>query len=234
MESLHVGGPFYWCNRHEGRTWKWARLDCTLMNVACLEGCPNITMKYLARNSSNHAPLIISSEASVPRYGLALFKFQQMWTTHEDIMKCVEEAWGMEVVGSRLWRLAAKLKKIRIVLKVWNKEVFGFTDIQIKKLEHKIVLLDGALQENYSEEVERELLAAKLELSVWLQREESRLAQQAKQKWVENGDANAQFFRVSNGKSQNNVKVMRLGSGRILESLETIHNGAVQYFEEFM
>lgn len=99
MESLHIGRPFSWCNGHKGRTWRWARLDRTLNNVSCLEGYLNISMKYLAKNSSDHVPLIISSEALVTRYGPTLIKFQQMWTTHEDFLRRVVKAWDMEVVG---------------------------------------------------------------------------------------------------------------------------------------
>lgn len=84
------------------------------------------------------------------------------------------------------------------------------------------------------EGVESDLLASKLKLLFWPQREESCLAQQAKQKWVENGEANVQFYCALNGKRQKIVKEMHFRSGRLLESPETIHNGVVQYFEVFM
>lgn len=40
------------------------------------------------------------------------------------------------------------------------------------------------------------LLLAKEELAIWLQQKETRLSEQAKLSWVENGEASAQFFQV--------------------------------------
>ncbi|KAF5458789.1 hypothetical protein F2P56_022794 [Juglans regia] len=102
----------------------------------------------------------------------------------------------VEVNGMGLWKLVAKLKRLKLVLKSWNKDVFGWTGKHIKELEAKVEEGEFRLQECYSEDVEADILANKVELDVWLKREESRIAQQVKQKWVSHGEVSTAFFKA--------------------------------------
>ncbi|KAF5459760.1 hypothetical protein F2P56_019680, partial [Juglans regia] len=140
----------------------------------------------------------------------------------------------VEVNGTGLWKLAAKLKRLKLVLKSWNKEVFGWTGKHIKELEAKVEEGELRLQECYSEDVEADVLANKVELDVWLQREESRIAQQVKQKWVSQGEVSTAFFKALQNNKHNMVVEMKLSDGRVLNSPEDIHEAACGYFEDFL
>ncbi|KAF5447225.1 hypothetical protein F2P56_032793 [Juglans regia] len=140
----------------------------------------------------------------------------------------------VEVNGTGLWKLAAKLKRLKLVLKSWNKEVFGWTGKHIKELEAKVEEGELRLQECYSEDVEADVLANKVELDVWLQREESRIAQQVKQKWVSQGEVSTAFFKALQNNKHNMVVEMKLSDGRVLNSPEDIHEAACVYFEDFL
>ncbi|KAF5442560.1 hypothetical protein F2P56_035204 [Juglans regia] len=185
QEMTSMGGPFSWCNGHASLTRCWARLDRILMNNSCATNYPSTCMEYLSRSSSDHAPMVMWLDKPSTRYGPSPFRFQEMWTRHEDFFNCVKTVWEEEAMGTGLWKLACKLKKLRVALKQWNVNVFGWTHTHIDQLEKEIVDLDSRLQVEGSEEVDLALLAAKLELAEWTRREEVRLSQIAKQRWVE-------------------------------------------------
>ncbi|KAF5458875.1 hypothetical protein F2P56_022870, partial [Juglans regia] len=182
QEMTFMGGPFSWCNGHASLTRSWVRLDRILMNNSCATNYPSACMEYLSRSSSDHAPMVMWLDKPSTRYGPSPFRFQEMWTRHEDFLNCVKTVWEEEAMGNGLWKLACKLKKLRVALKKWNVNVFGWTHTHIDQLEKEIVDLDSRLQVESSEEVDSALLAAKLELAEWTRREEVRLSQIAKQR----------------------------------------------------
>lgn len=74
------------------------------------------------------------------------FGFQNMWISHENFLKVVEQSWKEEmVVVNRLQILAGKLKRLKVVLRTWNKEVFRRVDEHIQELEERVKLLETAL-----------------------------------------------------------------------------------------
>ncbi|KAF5470850.1 hypothetical protein F2P56_011338, partial [Juglans regia] len=158
-----------------------------------------------------------------------------MSVDHVDFPSCVREVWNQTEAGSGLLKLAAKLKKLKVVLKGWNKKVFGWTTGHIKELEGRIERLESHLQLNYDEEVELDLLASKMELDTWICREEVRLAQCAKVRWSSHGDQNSRYFHVILNKwRQSKIMEMRLSNGLLLKSPHELHDGAVHYFREFL
>lgn len=120
-----------------------------------------------------------------------------MWVSHSQFFGCVSEAWNVEDVGgSRFYSIVSKLKRLKVALRSWNKQIFGRTKTNIAKLEARIKGLEDSLHSTFSKEVEIDLVVSQLELSIWLDREKQRLAQQAKQGWIKKGEANSAFFML--------------------------------------
>ncbi|XP_042962710.1 uncharacterized protein LOC122296986 [Carya illinoinensis] len=235
LDMPSCGNSLSWCNGHSGRSRHWARLDRCLFNTAALDAFPGANMEYLARTSSDHAPMAVSLENQLIRYGFPSFKFQQMWVSHAQFFDCVSHSWnGDDVGGSPLYMLVTKLKRLKIALRTWNNHTFGKTVSHIAALEDRIKGLEASLQTEYAEDVEDDLVASQLELSVWLNREEQRLAQQAKQRWIQKGEANSAFFCAVSRRNHKEVKAMQLEDGSILSSPEQIHDGAITYFSNFL
>ncbi|XP_035546579.1 uncharacterized protein LOC118348628 [Juglans regia] len=222
------GQSLSWCNGHVGLSRSWARLDCMLLNVTALNLFPDAHMKYLHRSSSDHAPLQVFLEAKREPYGFRPFKFQQMWVSHDQFLSCVSQAFhGDEGRGSKLETLVMKLKCVKPALCIWNKQVFGRTDRHIVDLEDRIRGLEESLQNAYSEDAETKLVVSQVELSIWIDREEQRLSQQAKQSWIQKGKESAKFFYAVIRRNQKEVKIMQLEDGSCLTSPEQIHEGEV-------
>lgn len=93
--------------------------------------------------------------------------------------------------------MAAKLKRTKVILKIWNKQVFDRVDHSITELQEKVEILEESLQERYSNEVEQDFLESNVELAKWQKREEIRLAQVVKKRWLREGDNNTKFFHAA-------------------------------------
>ncbi|KAG2684878.1 hypothetical protein I3760_10G096300 [Carya illinoinensis] len=109
-----------------------------------------------------------------------------MWVSYPPFFYCVSVSWKGETVGgSRLYRLVTKLRRLKIALRSWNKHIFGRMDTHIAVLEDRIKGLEVSLQCTFSEDMEDDLIASQMELSVWLDRDEKCLSQQVKQGWIQ-------------------------------------------------
>ncbi|KAF5477571.1 hypothetical protein F2P56_004196 [Juglans regia] len=116
---------------------------------------------------------------------------------------------------SGLFKLASKLKKLKVALREWNKRVFGRTNNQIAILEENVESLEHLLQRDWDNDIERELVRCSNESSSWRRREDIRLAQMAKIK-------------------RRKIHKLRTSNGMESNSPEEIHLGAVDYFSEFL
>lgn len=112
--------------------------------------------------------------------------------------------------------------------------MLGRTNINIQNLEKKIEDLETQLQSAYSIELEADLLIANEELDLLLQREHTRLSQQAKLSWIENEEASVQFFKSHATKAKPIVQEMLLSDGIVLDNPKAIHLGVVEYFSSFL
>ncbi|KAG2721076.1 hypothetical protein I3760_02G064700 [Carya illinoinensis] len=234
VDMKAVGSKFSWCNGQRGLARSWSKIDRCLMNVVAAGVFPDALCKYMARTISDHAPLSFVFKNLGHRYGPSSFKFQQMWVSHSNFWEVVNDTWRHSIETMGLRGLATKLKRVKIVLKDWNHRVFGHTKTKIQELESKIEQLESQLHEGFSKDTEQVLLEAKEDLAVWMKREKTRLSQQVKLRWMEKGEASAQFFKTFVSLNKPFVQDMRCPNGTCLNSPEDIHSGAVDYFSSFL
>ncbi|KAF9595957.1 hypothetical protein IFM89_006703 [Coptis chinensis] len=68
------------------------------------------------------------------------FKFFNMWCTHPNFKEVVLDSWQTPIMGHSIFILTQKLKRLKGVLKKWNKDTFGNIKFKVeaetKKLEH--------------------------------------------------------------------------------------------------
>lgn len=112
---------------------------------------PSAYLKYLVRKTSNHCPMVVHFDRVAASYGPHLFRSQNMWCSHEAFLSCVKDVWMNPVSSNGLWKLAEILKKTKLVLRAWNKFVFGRVDSNIKALEECVETLEQQLQVGYSQ-----------------------------------------------------------------------------------
>ncbi|XP_041001347.1 uncharacterized protein LOC121247076 [Juglans microcarpa x Juglans regia] len=236
VEMRFQGRMMSWCNGHVGSSKSWARLDRALVNINFSTNFGSAFMEYLMRKSFDHCPMVL--HLSLPRssYGPSPFRIQNMSCLHESFIKFVKDVWVQPECSHGLLRLAAKLKKLKVALKTWNKNIYGRVDLTIKALEEKMELLDFQLQEARDPAVEAEFLLTEMELVEWETRKECRWAQKAKRKWLQEAEQNCRFFHASISQrwKASVVSSMCLADGTTLATPEEIHQGALDYFKNFL
>jgi len=132
---LPIRGAFYtWANGRGGAVYTEKRLDRVICNQSWLDLCANISVSTLPKTTSDHFPLILEFHTSTNRF-VSQFKFMNMWTMNDDCKRLIAESWNIPVVGCPMFILSQKLKRLKLTLKYWNKNVFGDANIKVNEVE---------------------------------------------------------------------------------------------------
>lgn len=116
-----------------------------------------------------------------------------MWFTYDDFFFLfLKQVWMAPIC---LEKLVAKLKKAKLALKTWNKNVFGLVDQNILELKDKLACLGDRLQISGCVTIEQEFITTKKELEIWEKREAMQVGQIAKKKCLKS-EQNSKFFHA--------------------------------------
>ncbi|XP_057784939.1 uncharacterized protein LOC131002461 [Salvia miltiorrhiza] len=89
----------------------------------------------------------------------------------------------------------AKLRRLRGVLKSWNKEVFGNVDVAIRELGDNLATVQKNIANSgYNDELFNEEINAQAKLNIILARKDDFLKQKSRITWLHDGDRNSSFF----------------------------------------
>ncbi|XP_071906091.1 uncharacterized protein [Coffea arabica] len=206
------GARFTWCNNRQGRARIWKRLDRVLLNEGCLDLGLDLAISHLARESSDHAPLLMSVSTRLDNKPRP-FKFLNFWTGREDFLPMVQDSWGQPCPGSPLHVLCCKLKRLRSAIQAWNREAFGDIFQTVRQQEEEVRLAELRVESDESVDARVNLHLAQGRLRAALRVEEMFWEQKARVRWLQEGD--------------------RLGMVEgWAESEEEIGAEAVRYFED--
>jgi hypothetical protein len=148
------------------------------------------------RDISDHCPiwLIVSNE----NWGPKPFRVINGWFDHPDFYSFVENCWnGFDVRGKKAYVLKEKFRLLKECLRKWNKEVFGYIDLNIEKTVKELNVLEG-LMEGSDANVDLTIRKG-LNNEFWnqLHLKESLIKQKSRMKWVQEGDSNSRYFHES-------------------------------------
>ncbi|KAF9618077.1 hypothetical protein IFM89_000028 [Coptis chinensis] len=94
--------------------------------------------KQVGRICSHHSPLL-GGNLTISQPKNRPFKFFNMWCTHPTFRDTVFESWQIPHQENSIFILMQKLKRLKGVLKKWNKDTFGNIKVKVedetKKLE---------------------------------------------------------------------------------------------------
>ncbi|KAL0295687.1 UNVERIFIED_CONTAM: hypothetical protein Scaly_3092700 [Sesamum calycinum] len=97
------GSQFTWTNKRI-----WQRLDRVLFSREWLECFQDTKVSHLPRNTSDHCPIMISTDHITARRP-STFRFQNMWLRHEDFIPMVKLAWELPSQMQGLLKLKEKI-----------------------------------------------------------------------------------------------------------------------------
>ncbi|XP_019427155.1 PREDICTED: uncharacterized protein LOC109335475 [Lupinus angustifolius] len=134
--SLHHiltrGDEFTWTNRRRGLAHTKKRLDRSMCNDNWMTIWQQSYCFTLPISASDHHPIMLGFYNEAAKIQ-SQFRFHKMWLKNESLRGVIETHWANRVVGCPMYILASKLKGLKAILKVWNKDVFGNIHIRVKE-----------------------------------------------------------------------------------------------------
>nr|XP_027083663.1 uncharacterized protein LOC113705962 [Coffea arabica] len=226
------GAQFTWCNNRHGRARIWKRLDRVLVNEGYSDTGMSLAVSHLARESSDHAPLLLSVSTRLDTKPKS-FRFLNVWTGHEDFMPMVQESWEQPCGGPPLQVLYCKLKRLRGSIREWSRRVFGDIFQTVRQKEEEVRLAEVRVESDDSDAARVHLHLAKGQLRAAMRVEELFWKQKARVRWLQEGDRNTKFFHsvVKNRRVRSVIHRIRNGQGEWVESDDGIGAEAIRYFE---
>lgn len=173
-----------------------ARIDRGLTNSQWASLYINSSIYHLNRSSSDHAPLLLSIKSPLDQCP-KVFKFQHMWTTHENFENIVQTSWNEDTCSFGLRKFSIKLRKLKEVLKKWNKKTFGDIFQAVRDMEDEVLQLEVEYENDRKEENRIALDKGRVKLLEDLKREKVYWKKKSTIKWVQQGDANTSYFHSS-------------------------------------
>ncbi|XP_074299597.1 uncharacterized protein LOC141630732 [Silene latifolia] len=116
LYDMKASGSYYtWNNKHEDETRVYSRIDRVLMNDQWFRSFSEVVATFLPEGLYDHCPCLISTDA-ICVMRKASFKYYNMWALSDDFAFTVENSWHKEVVGTQMFRVVQKLKKLKPAL----------------------------------------------------------------------------------------------------------------------
>ncbi|XP_074305914.1 uncharacterized protein LOC141641139 [Silene latifolia] len=232
LYDLNSTGSFYtWNNKHEYEEKVYSRIDRVFINEEWLNLFPGSVAHFLPEGLYDHCPCVVRfDEAAIKRK--ASFKYYNMWSKAQGFEELITERWGMNVLGTEMYRIVTKLKCLKKDLKKLNREQFSDIENLAKVAEMSLDHLQTKLRVDPLNEdlcqAERE--CAK-EVEFLGKARMDFLKQKAKMKWMTDGDDNSAFFHssIKRRRARNTVYQIKDIRGVLCTTPDSIKSA----FEEF-
>ncbi|KAF8029778.1 hypothetical protein BT93_E2262 [Corymbia citriodora subsp. variegata] len=134
IDLRYVGFRYTW-STSSGINRKQRKIDRVLVNNHWCMVFSFSEASFLAPGISDHSPMVVRILAPASRR--TPFKFFNFWLTHPEFSSLVDQAWGVHVTGSPMFKLYTRLKILKGRLKCLNRD--NFSDISMRKLFTKIL-----------------------------------------------------------------------------------------------
>ena len=225
------GGPFTWRGGLNNRV--QSRLDRFLVTDNWDNMFNGAVQGILPRPVSDHFPILL--EGGGLKRGPSPFRFENMWLEEEGFKDKLKTWWGsLKFTGSASYILDAKLRALKNILKIWNKEEFGLVEDKKGEALKQVEYWDE--KEKYDvlnmEDCEARNGAREAYKS-WVIKEEIFWRQKSRELWLKEGDNNTRFFhRMANAHCRRNWLSKLKVNGCWHSEENNLRNSVVGAFQE--
>lgn len=134
LRDLNYQGPaFTWFTLRHGRVFIKMRLDRALGNSAWCPAQSRTRVFHLHKIGSDHCPILVDTlpmEISCRK----LFRYEQLWNTHEDCSAVIKSSWLNSHVVPPMNTWFSNLGRCRSSLQSWSKITFPNSQAQVSNL----------------------------------------------------------------------------------------------------
>ncbi|RVW46613.1 Transposon TX1 uncharacterized 149 kDa protein [Vitis vinifera] len=225
------GGPFTWRGGLKNQV--QSRLDRFLVTDNWDNMFNGVVQGILPRPVSDHFPILL--EGGGLKRGPSPFRFENMWLEEKGFKDKMKMWWGsLNFTGSSSYILDAKLRALKNILKIWNKEEFGLVEAKKGEALKQVEYWDE--KEKYDvlnmEDCEARNGAREAYKS-WVINEEIFWRQKSRELWLKEGDNNTRFFhRMTNAHSRRNWLSKLKVNGCWHSKENNLRNNVVGAFQE--
>ncbi|XP_076884607.1 uncharacterized protein LOC143533846 [Bidens hawaiensis] len=173
---------------------KCSKIDRILVGQEFINYWPLATLTALPKKYSDHRPLVLSCVDL--NFGPKPFRFFNSWLLNKDLEKVVTVANNIPVTDERPdVRLANKLRRCKIAIKAWRKEMVYKEHGMRKELYNRLNTLDICTEiSTLTEQEDEERIVCKKRIEELEKSKLLDLKQNAGIKWVIEGDENSAYF----------------------------------------
>ncbi|XP_026438062.1 uncharacterized protein LOC113336627 [Papaver somniferum] len=149
-------------------------------------------------------------------------------------MQLVEENWNLDLNGAPPFVFTSKLRRLKEVLKIWNKTIFGDVQFRLKLAELKLETENDLLDYDPADEFQflkvtdakKDVDDVRTELAIMLKMK-SRVT------WLEDGDQHTRFFHnsIRMRRSQNTISELKVSNDTTLLLQDEIKDFIVNHYQ---
>lgn len=135
MDVKASGCFFTWNNKQSGEHRVFSKIDRMLVNESWLDLFPESLAHFLPEGLFDHSPPILDTHPALSRMKKP-FKYFNMWGQDSKFLEKVRDCWVSPILGTPMFQVVTKLKKLKPILKALNRE--GFSEIHVA--DHKALM----------------------------------------------------------------------------------------------
>ncbi|XP_019172110.1 PREDICTED: uncharacterized protein LOC109167542 [Ipomoea nil] len=221
-----TGSKFTWKRGIDTPSFKGARLDRALGNIAWKISFPNSLVEHLPMINSDHSPILVNSKSVSQAPSTKSFRFNLAWSTHPSFIDCVKQAW------SKWGNLESNKTAMAKSLAAWNKGTFGNIFHKKKKLLARINGVQRSLAIRPRADLIKLGRKLRTELEDVLYQEELLWFQRSREEWIESGDRNTHFYHTATATKTNSASLKHIKdeNGQHLTSDTQIRDHIFNFF----
>ncbi|KAA3462149.1 reverse transcriptase [Gossypium australe] len=184
------------------------RLDRGVANTNWISMFPDAKIRHLVHSTSDHCPLLISTENEECQKRSETFRFEAWWVLEETFEAEVKSIWEANPGD-----LMKKFEDLKQGLKRWATRIGTARNRKKKALTSKLANLMDAER---NDDNLAEMIDTKVQLNFEIDKDESYWEQRARVNWLKMGDRNTAFFHsmATQRRKKNFIQKLQNNEGR--------------------
>ncbi|KAA3488794.1 reverse transcriptase [Gossypium australe] len=226
MDMGYSGVWFTWERGNLPETNIRERLDRGVTNEAWLLLFPMGKVQHPPHSTSDHCPLLLTTDNPPILGGSRSFRFEAWWTMEDSFEGALKEFWDSYSVP--LWE---KLMRLQIYLKNWADSIRSKKAGLKRRLAKELEFL---LAKDRDDETMSRIIDTRIHLNMEIDKEEAYWEQRARANWLQLGDKNTAYFHkcASFRKRTNSITKLVSEDGNEATDGSTVLEIATKYFED--
>lgn len=235
MEMNLVDGNFTWSNSCLGQRRTQCKLDRVFCNLEFRNLNSEMVCQALTPGLSDHSPILMKWSIEDNRRK-SLFRFFNYWCKEEGFLEVVQQAWNTDVVGSPMFRVVTKLKRVKKAITNWRKNKPPLEAQLLQARSQLIEVQRNLMADSTNADLANDEKRCKALVEHLANLEESMLRQKSRCIWLNLGDSNSKFFHASMKVRQHRNRISCTGDsdGNEWHTPMDIANCFVQHFTSIL